>query len=181
MAKDKFNFISKLHLAASDDDMRPVMNCIHFIDGYAYVSNSYIVVKQNLEYSGVLDHDFLNGKSIHKDSFKEILGYQTATATEDGIECVDKEGRKAFFDYQDHGDKVPDFENIFQQHSIKSTEVIGFHPDYLKTICDAMYGAKDFGVKVLFNGVSKGMLVQVQEYEDQVAILMPMAISESLF
>lgn len=181
MSKEKYNFISKLHLAASDDDMRPVMNCIHFIGNYAYVSNSFIVIKQNLEYSGVLEYENLNGKSIHKDSFKEILGYQIAKATEEGIECVDKEGRKAFFDYQDHGDKTPDFDSVFQSHEVKSTEVVGFSPNYLKVICDAMYGAKDYGVKVLFNGVSKGMLVQVQEYEEQIAILMPMTINESLF
>jgi hypothetical protein len=181
MKNEKFNFISKLHLAASNDELRPLMSCIHFLNDNAYVSNSHVVIKQHLDYSGVLDSEKLNGKSLHKDSYKEILSYQIVTAKDEGLECVDKEGRKTFFNYQNIEGKIPDFESLFNNHEINPVEFIGFKPSLLKIICDGMYGAKEFGVKAVFNGHSKGIIVTVPAYEQQSALLMPMLINEQLF
>lgn len=36
---EKFNFTTKLHVACSDDELRPIMNCVHFVGGFAYASN----------------------------------------------------------------------------------------------------------------------------------------------
>jgi len=182
MSKETYNFASKLHLAASKDELRPVMGCIHFINGYAYVSDGYILIKQNLIYSSILDSENLEGKSLHRDTFKEVLVYDTVTAKKDGLECTDNEGRKTFFAYQAHDkERIPNFEKLLEDFEVNPVEFIGFKPSFLKVICDSIFGAKEFGVKVQFNGISKGMLISVPGFDEQQAFLMPLLLNETLF
>ena len=73
----KENFKSKLNLACSNDDLRPVMQYIIFRNGYVVCTNAYILVKQHLSLHGFTDEEIsqMNGKAVHKDTFKEILRY----------------------------------------------------------------------------------------------------------
>ena len=54
MSKEKSNFATPLHLACADDEIRPALECVHFIDGFAYATDGSILVKQSLkEYCNV--------------------------------------------------------------------------------------------------------------------------------
>lgn len=178
---EKFNFTTKLHVACSDDDLRPVMNCVHFVGGFAYASNGNGVIKQSLEYHSILDAVNLDGKSIHRDNYKNIMQFEIAKANEDGIECSNKDGRKAFFEYFDtNGSEIPDFDHVINSYKAKGVDFIGFKPDQMKMLMDAMYSPSGY-VRVNFGGIDKGMALDVPGIPDQVAYLMPVIIESSLF
>ena len=87
-----FNKNCKMHLACSDDDLRPVMQYIYFKGGYAYASDAHILIKNKIsEITELITEDQLNildGKYLHKSSFQKILTYDTIRITETGIECI---------------------------------------------------------------------------------------------
>lgn len=68
---DKFNFTTKLHEACADDALRPVMMCVHFMNGFACASDAHIAVRQSLEYHSIINPELLDGKSLHKDNYTE--------------------------------------------------------------------------------------------------------------
>lgn len=111
-----FNKNLRMDLACSNDDLRPVMQNIYFKDGYAYASNGYILVKNKLEECGDLLEEqiqLLDDKMLHKDHYKSILKYDAIIVSEDGIEARKGLG-KAFFYFNDTGDKFPDAEKALQ-------------------------------------------------------------------
>ena len=73
--RHNFNKGIKLHLACAND-LRPVMNCIYFKDGYAIASNGMILIKACLNeicnFSGE-EKELLEGKLISAKNFKEII------------------------------------------------------------------------------------------------------------
>jgi hypothetical protein len=180
MAKEKLNFKSKLHLACSDDELRPLMGCIHFKNEYAYASNGYVCIKQALHYHDIITPELLEGKSIHRDNFKAILSFETATANEDGIGCIDADGRVAFFEYYNLKDQeMPDFEHVLNNGSAKQLSFIGMKPEQVKIIGDVLFS--NGYLRVTFTGIDKPIFFDCPDYDDQKAILMPSMIEESLF
>ena len=177
---EKYNFSTKLYEACDTDPVRPTFMCVHFISGFAYASNGCIAVKQSMEYHSVIDDHFLEGKSIHKESFKQIMTFQFATCNEDGIECKDSDGRSAFFEYFDCKGDMPDFEKNFQKTSLKSLTFIGFDPEQFHKLSKALY-APNGNIRVQFQGVDRAMLVDVIGIENQEAIIMPVILNDSLF
>jgi len=88
-----------LHLATSDDELRPALMHIEIIDGIATATNSYIIAQLNLSvYSNLPDETIkaLNGKMIHRDVWETI---QDATLIEikDDVLHYEKGGINADF------------------------------------------------------------------------------------
>ena len=86
-----------LHLACSDDELRPALNHIEIIDGIATSTNGHLLARLNLkEYSTLPDEAIraLNGKLIHRDIWAAIQDADLIVVTEDiihyekgGIKC----------------------------------------------------------------------------------------------
>lgn len=117
MEENKNNFDKKvqMHLACSKNELRKVMQCIFFKDGFAYASDSIILVKNRIsEISGLEEHEIaaLDGKLLHADFYKDMLKYDNIMVAEDGIECS-KGDDKVFF-YFSTFDKYPDAEKVLQ-------------------------------------------------------------------
>jgi len=178
---DKKTFTTKLYEVCASDELRPVMMAVHFKDKFAYASDGHMLVKQSLEYHTILGVDFLEGKSLHKDNYKAIMGFEIAECNEDGVACTDTDGRTAFFDYFDlHGTEVPNFESVLKPIGQKSVEFIGINPDYLNKIGKALH-VPSGALRLQFQGVDKAILIDTPEIENQWAILMPAIINDSLF
>lgn len=98
MRKNRFvlNFCKRFRIynACVDLEPRPLMGYVHFLNGFAYASNSYIAVKIPLaEIAGELpDYEHLDGKGIHFSAYKKILQHDMAKVVVDGIECISDEG-----------------------------------------------------------------------------------------
>jgi len=178
---DKYNFTTKLNDACSSDETRPIMNCIHFIEGFAYASNGNLVVKQTLDLHSVIDAPKLNGKSIHKDSYAAISQFEFAIATDDGIQCKDTDGREAFFNYFNTlGMPIPDFNKVISEFKSSEVPFIGFNPKQMKNIMNALHCPSGY-VRVNFGGVSRALFIDVPGVEGQCAILMPVLVENLLF
>lgn len=174
--KVKMNFISDLHLACSNDDMRPTLACIHFYGGYAYASNAHMLVKQPLSLSSIENVEALEGKAIHKDIFKAIRRTNYVKATEEGVECTDKNGAKIFFEYAK--DVTPlNYDAVIPTDKTHEEVLnIGVNPVLFGLLPKVMAGGGQ--VKLTFNGQSSAILVhpKVEGYGDELAIIMPMSL-----
>lgn len=178
---DKQNFTIKIYEACSDDELRPIMNCVHFENGFAYATNGHIAVKQSLEYHTIIDPEILNGKSIHRDNFKNIMQFEIAQCTENGIVCKDSDGRTAVFDYFDtKGENFPNIESVLNFGEQKEIRFLGVAPKYIDKLNKSMHNPNG-SFRLRFYGNDKGIKVDVPDIPDQVAVLMPVMIDESLF
>lgn len=182
---EKFNFTTKLHnccASGKDAELRPWSIAIHFKDGYAYASEAHVMVKSSLEYHSVINPEFLDGKSIHKDNFKEILKFEIVECCEDGVSCKNSDGQVAFYEYMNMGDsKIPDFNKVLPDKTkLKDVAQIGLTPKYVDMCTSAMYsGSSVFRFK--FTGSDTGILVDAIGFPNQIGLIMPNALSESIF
>lgn len=184
MAEQKDNFTTKLHKCCSSDkdELRPFSKAIHFTNGFAYASEGHVLVKTSLEYQRVLNPEKLNGKSIHKDNFKEILKFEIAECFDDGISCRNTDGQIAFYEYYDmSGNKIPDFDKVIPDTSkIKNINTIGIDPSYVDMLTSAMYS--DSGVfRLRFTGSESAIIVDCIGFPGQIGIIMPNVLSDSIF
>jgi hypothetical protein len=178
---DKETFTLKLHECCSDDDLRPIMNCVHFKGGYAYASDAHIVIKQSLEYHTIINPELLDGKSLHKDNFKAVMGFERAECDDAGIACTDHDGRAAFFEYFDRKDQeMPDFDKVLTPKGYKSVEQIGISPEYITMLAKAMHSPNRI-FRLRFQGMEGGILIDVPEIPHQWALLSVVILNETLF
>jgi hypothetical protein len=178
---EKFNFTTKLHLACSNDELRPIMNCVHFAGGFAYATNGNLVVKQSLEYHSILDAQNLDGKSLHRENYKNIMQFEVARANQDGIECSNADGRKAFFEYFDmKGEKMPNFDAVITKDQAKQVGFIGLSPELMKIVMEAMY-LPDGYARVSFYGIDRPMLLDAPGVDNQIGVVMPVLVEPTLF
>ncbi len=120
--KNNFDKKVQMHLACSVDDFRPETQCIFFNNGYAYATDTHILVRNRIsEISGLNESEIeaLNGKLLHADFYKDMLKYDSIMIAEDGIECA-KGNDKAFF-YFSTFEKYPDAEKVLQDALNKQT------------------------------------------------------------
>lgn len=76
MEEIRYNFLSPLHFACADDELRPNMECVYFQNGHAYATNAHVAIKQSLEhYCTVVNKDLLEGRCFYRDSFKDIFSF----------------------------------------------------------------------------------------------------------
>lgn len=121
--KNNFNKKVQMHLACSKNDgFRPETECIFFNNGFAYATDTHILVRNRIsEISGLNESEIeaLNGKLLHADFYKDMLKYDSIMIAEDGIECA-KGNDKAFF-YFSTFEKYPDAEKVLQDALNKQT------------------------------------------------------------
>lgn len=108
-----------MHLACSNNEIRPAMSCIYFKDGFAYASDGMILVKNRISECSTLDEaeiQALEGKLLHRDFYKDMIKYDDILISEEGIECH-KNGEKCFFYFSTFGEgvKYPDAEKVLQE------------------------------------------------------------------
>lgn len=108
----KKNFKSKLHLIASNDELRPVLQVIYFDNGYAIVTDAHMLVKQSLKLHDFDDFEIeqMNGKYLHAKGFKEVLKYDHVTVEGGKLICVKDE--------------------LEVQITLKEMETLGKYPNY---------------------------------------------------
>jgi hypothetical protein len=181
--KAKQTFNTRLHECCHDDPLKPITQCIHFSGGWAYAYNGVIAIRQSLAFQSVKNMDQLNGKSLHKESYKAAMNFEMVTATEDGIHCISENGQDAFFGYFEFkaGEKQPDMEKIFnQKKALKQISFIGFNPEHFAKLSKALY-APNGNIRCQFSGVDSPIMVDVIGVDDQEALIMPVILNDTLF
>jgi len=177
--KEKHNFTSPLHLACADDTLRANMCCVCFENGWAYASNGHILVKQNLDLHSIINPEKLDGKAIHKDSFKQILQFHTVVVNDDSVLCL-AEGRKAEFKFSDIT-KFPDYNAVIPTNHPYEITCIGVKAKYISIAEKILHGSK-YGIRMTFRGIDKAIILTTEEYRDeQLILIMPILLKSTLF
>jgi hypothetical protein len=102
-----------LHLATSDDELRPALMHIEIKKGIATATNAYLIAQLNLaEYSSLPEEVIkkLNGKLIHRDIWEAISDAELIEVEEDTLH-YEKGGVKADYDISSSY-KFPDHKSI---------------------------------------------------------------------
>ena len=178
----RYTFNTKLYEVCADDELRPLMQCVHFVNGFAYASNGYISIKQTLELQSCINKELLDDKSMHRNSYRAIMAFEIAECTADGIYCKNTTGETAFFDYFDRkGDPIPNFEKAMAAHrGLTSLTFIGIDPELLNKLVKAIYNPSN-QLRMQFTGIDSNIIIDAVGVDDQVAHLMPKIINATLF
>ena len=193
--KEKFNFMTPLHLACGDDDFRPNFQYVFFIEGWAYASNAMVLIKQSLDdYCQVIDKENLNGHALHADSFKKILRYDTVQAFDDYVKAWKDDGAEAIFPYAKEGITAPNFKKILEDrinptlidsdNSSRASmgNTIGLNPYLIEIAGKVLYSETKYTPLRLTVGKKDQAIIAepvcIAEYPNQVALIMPISIDE---
>lgn len=176
--RKNFNKNAQMHLACEKNELRPAFACVHFKDGFAYASNSLILVRNPVSEISTFDKQeaaALDGKSLHMDFYKDMLKYDEVLISEDGVECH-KENDKAFFYFTET--KMPAFEKVLQDALHSSTVnicEIGFNMALYQKLIKAMGGGSE--TKMTFKGANKPIIIEpCDNMSSSVGILMPILV-----
>lgn len=149
MTTERKNFFKRyqLHLATGKDDLRPALDLVSFRDGYAYATDTYLLVKAKLkDISGFPDKELelLEGKSISSSSFRKLLEFDDVTINESGFIAQGVNGNKVSFFFNDQLIVDLKFDDVFAgilDHYREEKSVFGFNASRLNKV------AKVLGVK----------------------------------
>lgn len=106
--------LNPLHLACSDDDLRPNMSLIQIQSGIATATNGHILVRIDLKQIDALTPEqleILDGKFLHKEVWKEIYKCDSVEFDDNGIYCH-KNGIKKTFDYSNPNGEFFDTDSV---------------------------------------------------------------------
>lgn len=175
--KNNFNKKVKMHLACASDELRPVMNCIYFKEGFAYASDGVILAKNRIsEISGLNDAEIeaLNGKLLHRDFYKDMLKYDELLISEEGIECH-KGDDKAFFYFSNIEGKYPNADMVLQDALNKKNDPVSqitFSVNNMTRLNESLYESDRCTVN--FKGQFQPIvLYSMDEDVSSVGLLMP--------
>ncbi len=181
MSKDRNNFFAPLHLVCADDEYRPAFAFVYFIDGFAYATNGSMFIQQSIDdYCTVINKESLNGHALHKDSFANIMKFESVEARENGVECWDEGGKKAFFSYK-AVDNAPNFKRVLDDiPSPTPVQAFGINPKYFDIAGKVLvHGLSP--IRVRLTGTATAMLLDCETSPNQRCFIMPSSINDTLF
>lgn len=172
----------KMHLACGNDEFHTVLNYVYFSEGYAYASDSHVLVKNKISEISNFDEKeikLLDGMIIHNKSFKELLKYDTVKVTEDGFDCV-KGNMRSLIRF-DKGDvrtekHLKSMINVLQSAMGGSNDpikIIRINIENIKTLNEAMFGGDM--CKFFFHGEFNGVVLKpMDDAISSVGLVMPL-------
>ncbi len=177
---EKRTFTTHIHLAcAKANDLRPAFEYVHFINGYAYASDGYILIKSSMkEYFNIEGLDLLNGHALHAEVYKLVMGFKIADATTEGLECLTKSNQRVFIPYPNLellGIKTPSFEIVAGKCELKPTNKLGIRPRYMRVIDKALVHDKFEAIRCQLQGDRGAIIVDVLLRPNQMALWMPVS------
>ncbi len=179
MAKEKYTFLVPLHLACAKDQLRPVFNYVHFIDDFAYATDSHIAIESSIDYyCKVIDKHNLNGHSIHRDAYALAAKCPTVVATDEGLRCHTRGGAELFLPYADMeklGLKIPNIASVMRGTAEPAVH-IGIRPKYMAIFEKCIVHTGD-SLRFTMQGEDKAVLVTSDGNEGQRGVWMPVMLT----
>jgi hypothetical protein len=165
----------KMHRVCSSDTVRQVLQCVYFSNGYAYATNNKILVKNKIQEISSLSNEqieLLNNKLLHKDSYREILKYDTITISDKGITCF-KEEEHVFFKFSTLNKPYPNVEDLITKildAPCQLTSSVALQSDYIIRLQQSLYNSKY--CKFYFKGEDQPILVSC-EFSESIGLIIP--------
>lgn len=198
-------FKTQLDLMCSTDKDIPHLSYIYFKDGFIYVTNRYVALKQKIDLHGINkdEAEILNGRAIHKNLFKLINRQNDVEFRDDSTLQLDL-GRMTFMlDNKNrivtaacrlHGSlitfDIPKIEHVpgkgkileqidksFATFKMNETKEIAINPEYIDLIRKVFVTSND-GFTFRFNENFGGVLVTPNKnnYREH-AIIIPLRVT----
>ena len=166
--KNKTNFRIRLNLFCSQEKYMPreALKCVYFKDGFAYATDTHILIKHKLSFEDCINCSLLEDKFISSNDFAQLLKADIIEATEkgilaDGILCP----------YAKNVGVFPNVE-IAMPKMVEQVEQVVLNPKELKTILSA-FPLSRWNMRIIFCGTDKAAKIIFQEFEDTTVIIMP--------
>lgn len=181
--KNNFDKKVQMHLAcAKDNPSRREMECIFFKDGFAYATDTHVIVRNRISEISKLNGaeiEALDGKFLHASFYKDMLKYDNIMIAEDGIECS-KGSDKVFF-YFSKFENYPDAEKVLQNALCKSpipTPEVGLNLNQLQQLYKALY--KSDQCKARFKGINNPIIFDsIAEDVSSIGLILPIITTAS--
>jgi len=174
-------YLPKLHLAcAADDSLSIPLQYIHIKDDIGYATDGHLAVAVNLKFHSGLQPNVLeklNGKYVHKNTWKKISDAVELTIENDEIVYVDG-SIKAKFQYEDKV-KYPDVMSLLQEtieQAPEETSLFGFTPKIMNIVVNVFDNDQIYFIKKKNNFLA---YPSVGSY--QYALIVPLQISDGGF
>lgn len=186
MKNGTLNFKKDFQLwkACETDAIRPVMEHILFKDGYAYASDSHVIVRVPLEECTTFEEDqraLLDGCLIHKSMLKYIVGFDIVRIekTEDGVVYLEARTGENIVKVQlgKNGDvlKYPNAEEILKGSKDRTPiQKIGFAPKFIASLTAALGTDR---IKFEFASENSAVFVRpISEISNALGVIMPIMV-----
>jgi hypothetical protein len=190
MKKSTVNFQKefKLWKACSKDEFRPVMQHVFFKDGYAYASDTHVLVRVPLEECTTFEEEereLLDGCLLHGSMLKYIVGFETVLVEtdEDGaVYLKAKAGENTItVKLGKDGDALtyPKAEELLQKHrngDRSPIQKIGINPKFVASLTEAL-GTDN--LKFEFSDEKSAIFARpLNESSNAIGLIMPLAIMD---
>lgn len=186
MKNGTLNFKKDFQLwkACATDALRPVMEHILFKDGYAYASDSLVLVRVPLEECTTFEEDqraLLDGCLIHKSMLKYIVGFDIVRVekTEDGAVYLEARTGENTVRVQlgKNGEplKFPNAEKILEGSKDRTPiQKIGFNPKSIASLTAALGTDR---LKFEFASENSAVFVRpASELSNALGVIMPIMV-----
>lgn len=168
--------LPSLHLACSNDSLRPALQYISIQDGIAYATDAHLIVVVNLKrHSPLADEvvDALDGKFIHAETWEKIHDADIITC-EQNILIYQKGDVKARFEISEDIE-FPEVHKVLTeaiQSPLSNTQRISFNPELIGVIAK-IFGSKR-AIKVQFRNEGRSIILFPNDVSKQYAVLVPL-------
>lgn len=158
MKQEKRNFRLKMHLACGTDDLRPILSHIYFENGFMIATDAHILVKAAIQNFSDLDRsevDLLNGKFLHRNTFKKLLSCSQVAVTEEGIQDL---ATKDIYRFADPGGKYPNYEAVIPTEASPISE-IGINPKTANKLLQVLSCDDVLSIKLNFTAANRAIKI----------------------
>lgn len=177
--KDKVGgFKTPIWKACGTDGIRPVMEHAFIKEGYVYVTNAYVAIKQSLEkVHGIKPDEVenLEGKFLHRNLLKELDRASVVIFQKDCIEAIGPAGRVRY-EYSYEPGKYPNVDAVIPPEGVsQSISDIKINPSLFKLMSDVMVCDEVLGFNLTFYGETMAIILTSGEFErsEQLGLVMP--------
>lgn len=184
MKKREKNFRSRIYLACQDDFLRPAFNNVYFKDGFAYATNSHIIIKQHLSIHDFTEEEIkmMDGKMMNKKLMMEIYKWNYISVEKDCIYCKTNHLVARYYFVAGDPFSFPNTDAIFKQlkpeAECEPITKIGVNLALANLFSRVFIHDRDKQIGMYFNSEKRGIkVVSVNISEDkQVGVLMPLLL-----
>lgn len=174
---EKRNFGLKMQFACGNDDLRPVMQHVYFDNGFMVATDAHVLVKAAAQHFSDFDKsevEILNGKFIHKNTFKKILSCDQVIVTEEGVQDL---ATKDIYKFATVDIKYPNYNAVIPKET-SPIDYIGISTNIVTRLFKVMQNID--GVKLLFSGSNRAIKIEgLGEHEGALeCILMPRVLPD---
>jgi len=178
MKEAKKNFTKKLNLVCGNDDLRPVLQYVSFQNGSAICTNAHVLVKRSLKLDGFTDEEIeqMNGKFIHKDTYKHLLGFDVVEVIDGAFHCT-KGKINSVVSFNDSEGVYPDWLKVIPVGDTIELGEIGIGAKNLELVKSI---ASDMETRFKFYGANKAVLIKGSStgWDEEMILIIPLMLHD---